>query len=248
MFNRKILIVDDEEKSRLYLANILEELHPEFYIRLAATPKEALYIVEKDTIDLVLLDVEMPGMTGLDMLKELRKTSEKIPVIIVSAYKRAEFIQTAMRLNTIDYIDKPVDPQELENALSKVFFNTDHAKTREIITHFDTNERFCLMTILGEMFVEYDEILYFETLKRYSIVFFTDGSNKIVRDNLECLAKKLPQNRFLRVSRQCIVNMKFVKLVSKSNKTLKLITPNIQIELRRIYPHVIQQVIADFKL
>ena len=117
---KKILIVDDEEQSRLYLASIVNELHPELSIQLAATPAEALFLLNKECMDVVFIDVEMPGMTGLEMLEKLRGINANLPVIFVSAYKRAEFIQKAMRLGAVDYIDKPVDPIELESALQKI--------------------------------------------------------------------------------------------------------------------------------
>ena len=60
--NKKILIVDDEEQARLYLANIVGELYPGLSIQLAATPADALFILKKEHIHTVLLDVELPGM------------------------------------------------------------------------------------------------------------------------------------------------------------------------------------------
>jgi two-component system, LytTR family, response regulator len=244
--DKKVLIVDDEEKARLYLASIVEELHPEMYILFASTPSEALYIIKKDNIDLVLLDVEMAGMTGLDFLANLREEAIDIPVVFVSAYKRAEFIQKAMRLDAVDYIDKPVNPTELENAFNKAL------QTNQNVTPIKRNlkqsKRFCLMTDSGEMFVEIDEIMLFATFKRYSIAYFKNETNKIVRENLEGLSKKLPDNRFLRVSRQHIVNLEYIKYVSKANKILTLQSGNFQVTLSRIYPQIITKLIEEFRL
>lgn len=61
----------------------------------------------------------MPGMTGLDLVAEMQTSLKNVPVIFVSAYKRAEFIQRALRLNAVDYLDKPVDPTELIMLLKK---------------------------------------------------------------------------------------------------------------------------------
>ena len=246
--NKKVLIVDDEEKARLYLATIVSELHPKLSIQLAATPTEALFLLKNNCIDLVLLDVEMPGMTGLELVENIRKVSDSTQVIFVSAYKRAEFIQRAIRLNAVDYIDKPVDP-ELNNAMLKAFqtnLNTVHNNKRSE----QHNNRFCLLTDSGEMFIEDNEIVYFKTQKRYSIVFFADGTSKIVRDNLEGLSKKLPANSFLRVSRQHIVNIKSIKYVSKSNKSITLQSNNLQqvVVLNKIYPTVLIVLISKFSL
>lgn len=240
--NKKILIVDDEEQSRLYLASIVSELHPELSIQLAATPTEALFLLNKECMDVVFLDVEMPGMTGLEMLEKLREVKASIPVIFVSAYKRAEFIQKAMRLGAVDYIDKPVDPIELEYALQKIF----HFKN--LGTQIKPIDRFCLFTNSGDMFMEVDDIIYFTSDKRYSTTFLTDGSSKTVRDNLQTLSKKLPEQYFLRVSRQHIVNMRFIKFVSKTNKTITIQSCGNNVELSRIHPNVITKLIEDFSL
>lgn len=245
--NKKILILDDEDSARLYLATIVAELHPKLIIQLAATPSEALFLIQKDCIDLILLDVEMPGMTGLELVENIRKISNTTPVIFVSAYKRAEFIQRAIRLNAVDYIDKPVDPAELNNALLKAF-QTNQSTVQNSKKYEHQNNRFCLLTDSGEMFIEANEVVHFKTLKRYSLVYFADGSSKIVRDNLEGLSKKLPANSFLRVSRQHIVNIKSIKYVSKSNKSITLQSCNLQIVLDKIYPTVLAILISRFSL
>lgn len=245
--NKKVLIVDDEEKARLYLATIVSELHPKLSIQLAATPTEALFLLKNNCIDLVLLDVEMPGMTGLELVENIRKISNTTPVIFVSAYKRAEFIQRAIRLNAVDYIDKPVDPDELNNALLKAFQTNQNTVQSSKISEQQDN-RFCLLTDSGEMFIEANEVVHFKTLKRYSLVYFADGSSKIVRDNLEGLSKKLPANSFLRVSRQHIINVKSIKYVSKSNKSITLQSYNMQIVLDKIYPTVLAILISRFSL
>lgn len=238
--NTKVLIVDDEEKARLYLASILSELHPEIEIQLASIPAECMFLLKKQSFDVIFLDVEMPGMTGLEMLSKIRLSRSDIPVIFVSAYKRAEFIQKALRLNAVDYIDKPVNPSELEQALIKALASN---KNDNINT-----DKFCLVTSIGEMFVRFEDIIYFESFKRYSIAHFKDSSQKIVRSNLEILDKKLPSKWFLRVSRQHIINLSFIKFVSKTNKTITLATGTSQIELERIYPRIIPELIEKFKL
>jgi DNA-binding LytR/AlgR family response regulator len=240
---KKILIVDDEQQSRLYLAEILKEMHPEYCILLASTPDEALFITKKECIDLILLDVEMPGMSGLEMLSKLRTELPNLPVIFVSAYKRAEFIQKAIRLDALDYLDKPVDPFELECSLNKVFQRKSISieSTKEI-------ERFRLLTNAGDMFVEVHEVIYFNSDGRYSIAYLADGKPVQVRENLEALSKKLPAKYFLRVSRQHIANIHCIKLVSKANKTITLNSCQTNTILHRIYPQIITKLVEDFRL
>jgi two-component system LytT family response regulator len=231
--------VDDEEKSRLYLAEIVHELYPTFLFQFAASPFEALFILEKQKMDLIFLDVEMPGMTGLDLLEELRKKVNNTPVVFVSGYKRAEFIQKALRLNAIDYIDKPVDPEELRNAIEKSF--SHKTEIGKVATTQNTNNvKLCLSTINGDMLFEPDEIMYFESNKRESIAYFQNGFPKVsVRENLKSLIETiLPNEHFLRVSRQYIINKRFVKFISQSNNSITLADGHKKIILNRIFPDI----------
>lgn len=235
---KNILIVDDEEKARLYLAALLNELFPCTQLQFAASPAEAIIILEKQKVDLLLLDVEMPGMTGLELLSQLRAKIGAKPVIFISAYKRAEFIQRAMRLEAIDYIDKPVDPLELEAAVNKCF----DARNTKQETINNQSGKIKLFTAKGEMHCEADDLLYFETLKRNSIAHFSNGTKEVlVRHNLTELEDILPASHFIRASRQYCVNKNFIKYISKSTNSIILSVGCEQIELRKIYPKVFEQ-------
>jgi len=244
---RKVLIVDDEEKARLYLANILAELYPLLEIQLASTPSEALFLIKKQQFDLAVLDVEMQGMTGIEMVIELQKHKSDLPVIFVSGYKKAELIQKALRLNAVDYIDKPVDPFELDRAIKKALFIKDETSKE---SNYSTEERkkFCLLTDIDERFLESDEVFYFQSSKRYSIVHFVDGNQRIVRNNLIYLKNVLPSNAFLHVSRQYIINVMYLKNVSKSNKNITLRCGDKEIKLGKIFPNVLSELIKSHSL
>ena len=246
MKNKKALIVDDEEKARLYLASILSELHPEIEIQFVSSPAEALFLLQKQHFDIVFLDVEMPGMTGLEMLENLHESLKNIPFIFVSAYKHAEYIQKALRLNAVDYIDKPVNPTELENAINKAFTSNSFDNSGEIEKIL--SNKIYLLTDIDERLVETENIVYFQSCKRYSIAYFTDGTNRIVRYNLVYLSSVLPKNIFLRASRQYLINVQYIKFISKTNKSIKLEAGKQLLELRKIFPHVLSKIINDYSL
>jgi two-component system LytT family response regulator len=243
--NKKALIVDDEEKARLYLASILAELHPEIEIQLVSTPTEALFLLKKQHFDIIFLDVEMPGMSGLEMLEQLHEILRYTPFIFVSSYKRAEFIQKALRLNAVDYIDKPVNPTELDNAVRKAFEN--NIKTVDRNNHHKS-AKFCLMTDVDERLVESNEIIYFQSLKRYATAYFIDGSKRVVRYNISHLNQLLPSSCFIKVSRKHIINLKYLKSIYKSNKTIILKFAENEIKLDKITPEVINELINNHSL
>ena len=106
---KRLLVVDDEELNRDMLGRRL--IRSGYDVRLAGSGKEALAIVAGEPIDMVLLDVMMPGMSGLDVLHEIRqhRPSWELPVVMVSASQETEGVVAALRAGANDYIVKPVD-------------------------------------------------------------------------------------------------------------------------------------------
>jgi DNA-binding NtrC family response regulator len=115
-----ILIVDDEPGARQSLEVILED---DYQIQSAASGQEALEICKKVPIDLVLLDVHMPGMDGLEALRRIKSQDEEIEVIMISALNLARKAVDAIKLGAYDYITKPYEPEDILSAVSRVISN-----------------------------------------------------------------------------------------------------------------------------
>lgn len=107
----KILVVDDEEETRLVLENILTK--EGYAVLKAANGKEALELVQKDIPDLILLDIRMPFMDGYEVCKRLKenKKTETIPIIVITAYPEEK--EEALRLGGDDFISKPFEKIDL---------------------------------------------------------------------------------------------------------------------------------------
>lgn len=244
MENKKILIVDDEEEARLYMANILEEMYPEMQIILASSPGDALYLMKKQVIDAILLDVEMPGMTGLEVLEKFRKEQLNIPVIFISAYKRAEYIQKALRLNAVDYIDKPVNPIELNNALKKAFLISDN-QIIDIEKHINQfSNRIKLITAKGIMFLNPNEILLFKSQNRDAVAEFLDDRPTLqIKENIKSLSNTLSEFHFIQINRQYLVNLNYIKVVMRKTKCITLSKDDKTIS--PVFKKVLQQLIEN---
>ena len=108
----KILVVDDEAKMRRVLQIILQK---EGYEAVTAKDgREALQKAEKENFDLVLTDMKMPGLSGIDLLKRIRESDEEIPVIMVTAYGTVETAVKAMKEGAHDYLLKPFEKDEMK--------------------------------------------------------------------------------------------------------------------------------------
>lgn len=115
---KKILIVDDEEDVRIFLKDFLDE--HDLDVKTAANGVQALEVLETFPADIVLLDIMMPEMDGIECLRHLRKKYPKAVVIMITALKDDAKIEAATKLGAQNYIIKPFSLQYLESEMSKL--------------------------------------------------------------------------------------------------------------------------------
>ncbi|NWF94283.1 MAG: sigma-54-dependent Fis family transcriptional regulator [Syntrophaceae bacterium] len=112
-----VLVVDDEPGARESLEVILEN---DYRVLSVGSGQEALEILQRESVDLVLLDVNMPDMDGLAVLRKIREQDEEIDVVMVSALNLARKAVDAIRLGTYDYITKPYEPEDILSTVNRV--------------------------------------------------------------------------------------------------------------------------------
>ena len=116
-----VLIVEDEPLMRQYLLNNLSLIHPEFQVvNVARNGKEAVSVLEKTAFDLIITDIQMPGMDGLSFVKQLRDAGSGIPVIILTGYDEFEYARAGLRLGVAEYLLKPLNDSELCRVLEAI--------------------------------------------------------------------------------------------------------------------------------
>lgn len=118
MSNSRILIVDDEKNLRLTMTMCLEPLGYE--IGTADDGEDALRQLDNQEFHLILLDIRLPGMDGLDVLRRVVKQHPDIPIVMVSAHGTVESAVEAMKLGAVDFLQKPFTPQELRTVVKQV--------------------------------------------------------------------------------------------------------------------------------
>jgi len=118
MKDKSVLIVDDEKNIRLTLSQALEVLEVE--TDTAANGEEALAKLKGKEFSLILLDLKMPGMDGMEVLRRVREIRPDIRVIILTAYGTVESAVEAMKLGAADFIQKPFAPEEIRELVSRV--------------------------------------------------------------------------------------------------------------------------------
>ena len=124
---KKILIVDDVQLNISILAELLKDKYNTCY---ALNGIDALEVVASQAIDMVLLDLEMPGMDGLEVCAKLKADPEKceIPIIFVTGADDVKKKAKAMDLGAADYLPKPVDPPIIKRQIQEIFFQEQQRK------------------------------------------------------------------------------------------------------------------------
>jgi two-component system, OmpR family, response regulator VanR len=115
--NLNILYIEDEENIRINIKKTLELFSEKVFD--VENISKAKDILSKNRIDIIISDINLPDMSGLEFIKELRKTDKTIPVILLSAYTDREYLLEATKLKLVDYLTKPIDFKNLNNALQK---------------------------------------------------------------------------------------------------------------------------------
>lgn len=114
----RILVVDDEPVQREMIAEFLARA--EFDVQAASSGAEALEVIKKERVDLVITDYKMPGMSGLELVKESKKINPEVSVVILTAYGTIGTAVAAMKEGAYDYLTKPVDLDELLALIARV--------------------------------------------------------------------------------------------------------------------------------
>jgi len=121
---KKILVVDDEENARLGLSRLLAR--EGFHVDSVANGFEALDYLRQNEVNLIVTDINMPEMNGITFLKELNKAHPLSNVIMITAYGGVESYIEAMNLGAFEYINKPVNIDELKSIMYKIFNEGSH--------------------------------------------------------------------------------------------------------------------------
>ena len=117
MSTKKILIVDDEETVRYSFRKLFRE--PGCEIIEAVNGLEALSVIKKESPDLVLMDIEMPGLNGLEAIQRIKSLQPQLPVIIMTAYGTSERVIAAMKYGAYEYLEKPFDVGRLKEVIAE---------------------------------------------------------------------------------------------------------------------------------
>jgi two-component system LytT family response regulator len=203
------LVVDDESMGRKLLEENVRQIP---FLNLVGSCKNAFDAMEKlqeNSVDLIFLDIQMPGKTGFDLLAEIDKAPR---VIFTTAYD--EYAIKAFEVNALDYLLKPIEPKRLNDAIQKLHYEIQKEQAnaqngRGLLTEDDQ-----VFVKDGEKcwFVKLHEIRLFESVGNYAKVFF--GTNKpLILKSLNALEERLDERNFFRANRKHIINLRWIEKI-----------------------------------
>jgi two-component system response regulator HydG len=143
----KILVVDDEESHRIMLRAVLQE--EGYDVTEAADGPEGIQAVEEGPFDVILLDIRMPAMDGIEALTEIRKISPYTPVLMMTAYASVKTAVEALRAGAFDYLTKPLDIEELKILVEKALEHY-HLREENLTLKERLGDRFDFSKIIGK--------------------------------------------------------------------------------------------------
>ncbi len=219
----KTIIVDDEPDSAKLLQLQLQLHCPQVELVGSYTSTtKALTGIETLLPDLLLLDIEMPVMNGFEMLEKLIHIN--FSIVFVTAYN--QFAVKAFRFNALDFLIKPIDSNELIEAIKKAERRVMPTSSQLAMLQKQlSGEPITKIAIPGQhgvSFIDLSEIIYAEASNNYSKLVLTDGRHFLISKTLKDVQDVLEEAHFLRVHRQYIINLNQVKEFNRNEGVLTM--------------------------
>lgn len=216
MYN--VLIVDDEFLARKLLINYVEKIEGLSIVGTAANASEAFAMKKTNQVDIMLLDIHMPDLNGLDFAK----TCTDVPAIIfTTAY--SEYALEGFEVDAVDYLLKPIAFPRFEKAIEKAKAKINGLK-KEPATEAETPEvpgkDFMLVKADYKIYkIKFADLLYIEGQHEY-VSFYTKEKRITALYSLKNLEEELPQDLFVRVQKSYIVSLKNISEIDSTSVTV----------------------------
>jgi DNA-binding LytR/AlgR family response regulator len=228
----RCIVLEDEEPAQNLLRHYFKRMPELELVEVFDNALEASDFLESNSVDLIITDIEMPRLTGLDFIRML---SDKFQIIIITAYP--EHASESYDLDVVDYLKKPVSFERFEKAIDKV------KRFLTINRHNGPVEPFLYVKESGKMLkIAIEDIIYVEGLGDY--IKITTKERKITTlSTLTKIVETLPAQSFLRVHKSFIINTNKIHLIDSAN-SLVVLNDKTEITLGRAFKH---DFIARFK-
>ena len=236
----RTIIIDDEPSAVSVLTTILQK-HCRDDIELLATandPEEGKLLIEQFHPDLVFMDVEMPGMTGVDLVKSFKSPSFR--VVFVTAYDA--YAVEAFRVSAVDYLLKPIGSEDVIKVIQKIKsdLRTEIGKLSNQLLHLDkllnnhpdsSDQKIGIAMSDKIVFINFSNIIYCEANGPYTYVYLTDGQKIVSSKALGEFETQLGGSKFFRIHHHYLINLNKVKEFQRNDGGYVIMENNKELEV-----------------
>ena len=213
----KAVIIDDEERARRLLKVLVEDNCPQITeIFQANDLPEGVRLINQENPDIVFLDIEMPGYSGIQLLDFFTPSQINFEIIFTTAY--SNYAIKAFELNAVDYLLKPLRDEQLKNAVEKAITQRGKSQVSERLEELKNTlqvskvKKIGLPVSNGILFVKLDELILMEADRMYTKVFTTSDDEILVSKPLKFFMDMLEGiSEFYKPHRSFLINLKYIR-------------------------------------
>lgn len=169
----KILFAEDDEKTRNNMSEILSFITDDLII--VKDGQEALEMYEMYNPDILIMDIEMPHINGLDVTKKIRKENKTIPIVIVTAFTNTEYFLEAIELNLTAFVLKPLMIEDLKEALKKCQVSLNYNKNEQIFINKE-----CYYDIEKRLLFNEEKEMYLTKIETHFLEYMLKHANRLI--------------------------------------------------------------------
>lgn len=212
----KCIIVDDEPIARKGIKKLVDQISQLELLDCFNSAEAASDFMKTSTVDLIFLDIQMPGITGIEFARIIPKHT-----LIIFATAYSEYALDSYEVDAVDYLVKPIDPAKFRKAVDKAITYHSLLLEEEEKSVENVEDEYIFVKSDRRFFkVNLKDILFIEGLKDYVIIQM-DGQRIITRMNVKTIHDLLPKNIFIRVNRSYIVNKNQIESFDNNDVFIK---------------------------
>jgi two-component system, LytTR family, response regulator len=215
----KCIIIDDEPIAREIIANFVTKINFLELVAVCEDPFEAFKILENNPVDLLISDIEMPGINGLELVRSLPS-----PPLIIFITAHDKFAVNSFELGVVDYLLKPVSFDRFVKAINKARLQID--KERESSGEKKKSGDFIFIKISEKginkdnlVKIKYDDILYIKAAYDY-LEIHTISDKILTYSTIKAIQERLPSNHFIRIHNSYLVSIASIKSIRENRVVL----------------------------
>lgn len=249
----KAILIDDDSNLRTGMKGLLAMFAPQIeIIGEADTVATGVAIIEKVKPQLIFLDIQLTDGTGFDILEEITKTYGKIESQVVFITAHEEFAIKAFRFSALDYLLKPVDPEELNKVIEKInktiLKNNEFSNVELLLENIkkQTNsfKRIALSNSDGIHLFEISDIIRCESEDNYTKFFIKNNKTILISKTLKEYEELLKEHGFVRIHQSHLINLAYLKSYIKKDGGYIIMADNSNIPISQRKKESLQEILT----